>query len=68
MKRCPKCERFGVEYDPNVGHERCIWRNCPFINENDVDLDKYFEMYIAIHGTKFKKFKEALRKKERLYE
>lgn len=65
MKRCPKCERFGVEYDTNVEHERCIWRDCPFVNDNDVDLDKYFEMHIAIHETKFKKFAEALRKKRK---
>lgn len=67
MKRCPKCERFGVEYNPNSNHERCLWRDCLWINENDIDLDKYFEMQIAIHGTKFKKFKGAIKKKKELY-
>ena len=67
MKRCPKCERFGIEYDPRIKRERCLWRDCLWVNENDIDLDTYFEIHIAIHGTKFKKFKEALRKKKELY-
>lgn len=40
MKRCPKCGRFGVEYDPYSGKERCLWKECLWVNANRINLDK----------------------------
>lgn len=40
MKRCPQCHRFGVEYDPYTGTERCLWNDCLWINEKNIDVEK----------------------------
>ncbi len=40
MKRCPECHRFGVEFDPAMRMERCIWLNCLWINKDNIDVDK----------------------------
>ncbi len=40
MKRCPKCHRFGVEYDPYTGAERCLWEDCLWVNKDKIDLDQ----------------------------
>jgi len=63
MKRCCKCERFGIVFDSAIDKERCVWRDCLWVNETNINIDLYFEMKIAIHGTKYKKFAEALEKK-----
>lgn len=63
MKWCPKCHRVDVEYDSRIGHERCLWRDCFYINKEDVDLDKAFDAYIKTHGTSFKKFAKGLKRK-----
>ena len=39
MKRCPQCHRFGIEVNQN-GQEQCIWRDCFWLNDLNVDLDK----------------------------
>ena len=60
MKRCPQCEKFGVEYDPYTGTERCLWDACLWFNKNNEDLDK----------KKFKinylKFRESLHIKKKI--
>ncbi|MHB8279079.1 MAG: hypothetical protein ACYDIA_15715 [Candidatus Humimicrobiaceae bacterium] len=58
MKRCPKCERFSVEYDPYIEAERCIWYDCLWINKENIDLDKQKVNY------NFKAFKETLKTKK----
>jgi len=41
MKRCPKCQRFGVEYDPYTGTERCLWNDCLWVNKEGIDVEKH---------------------------
>ena len=44
MKRCPKCGRFTVEYDPDLETERCLWKDCNWINKeknNDFENKKH---------------------------
>ena len=37
-KTCPKCQRQDIEfYD---GFERCLWRDCFFVNFQKLDLTK----------------------------
>ncbi len=55
MKRCPECKRFGIEYDPNVGTERCLWNDCLWVNSSDLNLDE--EKFEA----NFKKFRESFK-------
>ena len=58
MERCPQCKRFGVEYDPSTGAQRCLWRDCLWVNRNNIDLDnvKYKP------PSKFKEFIKAMKK------
>jgi len=63
-KWCPKCHRLNVEYNPSIKHEMCTWKDCYWINKNDIDLDKAFELYIEINGTQFKKFEKTLKHKK----
>ena len=63
MKWCPKCHRFGVEYNSWVGHEMCLWKDCRFINRTDIDLDKAFKKYVDENGTSFPKFATYLEEK-----
>ena len=60
MKWCPKCHRISMEYDSFINHERCLWRDCFYINKNDMDLDKAFETYLEIYGTSFPEFEKYL--------
>lgn len=39
MKRCPQCHRFGIEVNQN-GQEQCIWRDCLWLNKDNIDVDK----------------------------
>jgi hypothetical protein len=55
-KRCPECHRFGVEW--HNGHEQCLWRDCLWVNENDIDLSK------VKHPIRFQKFIDAIRRKK----
>ena len=57
MKRCPKCERFGIEYECRIGLERCLWVNCTWVNENRINLDEIY------YPPKFIKFIKAVTKK-----
>jgi len=59
MNRCPKCHRFGIEYE---GREfwRCLWRDC-------LHLCSFKEIEKAIHPIRFKKFIKSITKKRRLY-
>ena len=57
MKRCPKCHRFGVSYDPDMDKERCVWRNCLWVNLDNIDVDK------VEHPITHWKFIEAIQKK-----
>ena len=56
MKWCPQCKRISMDYHPDIRHEVCIWKDCYYINKNDIDLDKAFELHIEINGTSFPKF------------
>ena len=40
MKRCPNCFRFDVEYDPKINTERCLWKDCGWINKENINLEK----------------------------
>ena len=54
MKRCPKCKRFGVEFDPYTGLERCLWDDCLWINKEGIDIDKeHFKI-------NYKKFRDCI--------
>jgi hypothetical protein len=57
MNRCPKCHRFGICYDNASNHERCVWKNCGWVNELDIDLDK------VKHPLRFWKFINAIKRK-----
>jgi len=52
MKRCPKCYRFGVEYNPYTKKELCPWSNCLWTNETDTPLK---EKEIHLNFNKFQK-------------
>ncbi len=58
MKRCKECGRFNVEYDPKIGAERCLCRDCGWINKEKIDLEK--ENYKC----NFNKFKDSLKAKK----
>jgi len=57
MKRCPACHRFGVSFDPTAMHERCDWKDCNWLNVDDIDVDK------VKHPIKHWKFIKAITKK-----
>jgi len=59
MKRCPRCKRFGVEFDTYTGLERCLWNDCLWVNKRGIDLDK------VKFKIKFKKFCQNIKKKLR---
>ena len=40
MKRCPECHRFGIQFDACSMKEYCLWRDCHWVNENGIDVDK----------------------------
>lgn len=55
MKRCPKCKRFGVEYNSSIGTEKCLWDDCLWVNETNINIkDIKFK-------NNFAKFKEVVR-------
>ena len=60
MKRCPTCKRFGVEFDPYTGKERCLWLDCQWINEKGVDLEK------RKFKPNYKKFRSCIKPKSAL--
>ena len=57
MHRCPECQRFSVEYDPSIGAERCLWRECLWVNAKGIDLTRQRYQY------NFKEFRAALKQK-----
>lgn len=57
MKRCPKCKRFGVEFDPYTGVEKCLWKDCLWANSNQVNIEaEKFEI-------NFKRFRKSLQER-----
>lgn len=60
MKRCPNCGKFDVEFDPALGIERCLWRNCRWSNVQNINLDD------KTFTPNFKKFRETLRSKDKI--
>ena len=60
MKRCPNCKRFGVEFDPQTKKERCVWKNCLWVNDNNIDLDEFN------YGINFKDFLDSVIIKNRI--
>ncbi len=60
MKRCPECERTGVEYDAYNGVEKCLWRDCLWVNRENINLDK------KRYKENCTKFKEAIKTKKRI--
>ena len=60
MKRCPKCERYGIEYDPYTGTERCLWDECLWANKDNLDIDKHrFKL-------NYSKFRKSLKPKRKI--
>jgi len=61
MKRCPNCHRFGVVNNSAMHplHEVCIWRDCHWVNVDDIDVDK------VKHPIRFWKFINAIKEKLR---
>ena len=57
MKRCPKCHRFGVEFDPYNHMERCLWKDCLWVNHDNINIDK------IKHPIRFQKFMDNIKKK-----
>ena len=44
MKICLRCHRLSVEFDYVRGEERCLWRDCNWVNDKKVQLtDNYGE-------------------------
>jgi hypothetical protein len=58
MKRCPKCLRFGVEYDPYTGTERCLWNDCQWVNTEFINLDNQH------NRINFRRFRKSIRIKK----
>ncbi len=54
MDRCPQCHRFGIEYDPGLSKERCLWKDCLWVNYEGVDLSKHD------YGINFQKFIDSI--------
>ncbi len=57
MERCLKCKRFGVKYDPSMDEERCFWKDCLWVNLDEIDLSQHD------YGVNFKEFRDAITKK-----
>lgn len=38
LKICPKCKSFSVEFDPHQMVERCLNRQCGWINRDRIPL------------------------------
>ena len=57
MKRCPKCGSFNIEYDPYIGFEKCLWRDCMWINFEKIDIDSKEHSYSYNFGN----FKKSLK-------
>jgi hypothetical protein len=45
MKRCPKCGRFGIEYDPSLKLEICLWKDCNWVNieKKEINDEEFFK-------------------------
>lgn len=54
MKRCPSCKRFGVEFDPQTKKERCVWKDCLWVNVDNIVLDEFD------YGVNFQQFRDSL--------
>lgn len=57
MKKCPKCSRYNIEYDPVIGSERCLWKDCGWVKKNNEDDE---DSEIDKHTYNFSKFKKYL--------
>jgi len=57
MKRCPRCRRFGILYDPDIERDVCIWRDCGWTNYECIDIDNF-----DFGETRFKKFRDSIGK------
>lgn len=66
MTWCPKCHRHNIEYDRDIGHEYCLWRDCHWVNVDNIDLDKAFENWIKETGGSFKEFIKTLKPKKEI--
>ena len=60
MKRCPNCGKFDVEYDPFLGMERCLWRDCRWVNVDNIDVDE------VPYPLNFIKFRNNLKPKTKM--
>lgn len=38
LKKCPKCERWSVSFDHNLGIEYCHWIDCHWSNRERIPL------------------------------
>lgn len=58
MKRCLRCQKLSVEYDPFSKVERCLWNSCLWVNKDNIDLDS------QPSKPNFDKFKKAIKIKK----
>jgi len=38
LKQCPKCNRWSVSFDYQLGKEVCRWNDCLWFNEKGIPL------------------------------
>lgn len=57
MERCPKCSRFGIEFDPYTTTYRCLWKDCLYIPKDTDEVKR------TKHPIKFKRFINLIKKK-----
>jgi len=58
--RCPKCHRFGIEFDVYQNAYRCLWNDCLYRPKD------YQEIRDTKHPFKFHKFKESIKRKTKI--
>ena len=57
MQRCPICGRFNVEYYSNIGTEKCLWKDCQWVNNDHENLEE------KEYECNFKKFRDSIKYK-----
>ncbi len=60
MERCPKCSRFGIEFDPYSTIYRCLWNDCLYVPK---DMD---EVKSTKHPIKFDRFIKSIKRKTKI--
>ena len=47
LKQCPKCNRYSVSFDFNLGIEFCHWRDCNWVNTKNLVLPVAHETVVT---------------------